>query len=420
MSRITSAYHQIDTLYHHFHLALFCSVFPQIKFYQKLKEDAFFIGDLGDIISKYKTWCELLPRIEPFYAVKCNPDPVILQLLAHLGTSFDCASKDEIESVLKLGVSPTRIVYANPCKQKSFIRYAAKHKVKMMTFDNEVELDKIKLLYPDAHLIIRILPPSNFKVQCDLGLKFGCHPNKAIDLLEKAKFLGLNVKGVSFHVGSGAEEVEAFSAAVKEAYNVFQMGLELGHDMTILDVGGGFPGQKTAPICFEEVAMVLNEALDEYFPPESGVRIIAEPGRYFVASAFTLTANVIAKRMVSRDNKNADGCVEQCVGKDDEPAYMYYLNDGVYGSFNCLLFDHSHVAPSLLKTTRNKIEFTSSVWGPTCDSIDLILEDYLLPELHVGEWIYFEDMGAYTMCASSTFNGMPKPKCFFYCQEDQW
>ncbi|KAK6188413.1 hypothetical protein SNE40_004590 [Patella caerulea] len=386
----------------------------------ELKEDAFFIGDLGDIIHKYETWCELLPRVEPFYAVKCNTDDPVLRLLAELGTSFDCASKSEIEQVLSLGVSPSRIIYANPCKQKSFIRHAAKQKVKMMTFDNEPELDKIKMIYPDAELVLRILPPSNFKVQCDLGIKFGCHPDKAIDLYQKAKDLGLNVIGVSFHVGSGAEEAEAFYAAVKEAYGVFQLGVEFGFNMTMLDVGGGFPGQKDTPVSFEEVAVVLNDALDEYFPAETGIRIIAEPGRYFVASAFTLTANIIAKRMISRDKIVGDGKSDQCVSGNDEPAYMYYLNDGVYGSFNCLLYDHAKVKPSLLQDNVCDVKFTSSVWGPTCDGMDCILEDCVLPEMHVGEWIYFEDMGAYTMCAASTFNGMPKPRCVYYCAEDVW
>ncbi|XP_041356932.1 ornithine decarboxylase-like [Gigantopelta aegis] len=383
-------------------------------------EDAFFVADLGDIVIKYQTWRELLPRIDPFYALKCNDDHAVIKLLADLGTSFDCASKAEIEKILNLGVSPSRIIYANPCKQKSFIRYAAKHNVKTMTFDNEAELYKVKQSFPEARLVLRILPPADFKVQCNLGIKFGCHPKKAAQLLTKAKELELNVVGISFHVGSGAEEAEAFAAAVEQAYYVFELGREMGFNFELLDVGGGFPGQKNTAITFKEVAEVLNTALDRYFPSDTGIRIIAEPGRYFVASAFTLAVNIIAKRIVLRDRPIDGDAQEMMLTPNDEPAFMYYVNDGVYGSFNCLLFDHAKVQPSMVQDCQDENTFTSSIWGPTCDGLDCIMEDCLLPELPVGAWLFFEDMGAYTMSASTCFNGMPRPSCHFYCSEDSW
>eukprot|EP00058_Branchiostoma_floridae_P024114 XP_002609604.1 hypothetical protein BRAFLDRAFT_125023 [Branchiostoma floridae] len=114
------------------------------------KDDAFFVCDLGDVVNKYKKWVSRLPRVEPFYAVKCNDSPHVLQVLANLGTGFDCASKTEVQTVLNLGVAPDRIVYANPCKQTSHIRYAKKNSVDLMTFDNEDELHKIKNYFPDA------------------------------------------------------------------------------------------------------------------------------------------------------------------------------------------------------------------------------------------------------------------------------
>lgn len=271
---------------------------------REVKEEAFFIGDLGDIIAKYQVWKETLPRVMPFYAVKCNDDYAVLKLLSDIGVNFDCASKAEIMKVLDLGVDPSRIIYANPCKQNSFIKYAAKKNVEMMTFDNEDELHKVKALFPEAKLVLRILPPSNFKVQCELGNKYGCHPDKACTLLEVARNLGLNVMGVSFHVGSGCEEAEAFAVAIQQARNVFDLAIDMGFDMTLLDIGGGFPGQQSAPIPFSAIASVVNEALDQYFPASEGVEIIAEPGRYFVASAFTLTVNVIAKRVVTKEKTN--------------------------------------------------------------------------------------------------------------------
>nr|ADY39599.1 putative ornithine decarboxylase-like [Hottentotta judaicus] len=120
------------------------------------QEDPFFIVDLTDIEHKYKLWKLKMPRITPFYAMKCNDCPGVLQYLASMGVNFDCASKTEIETVIKLGVDPSRIIYANPCKTRSFIKYAATVGVKMMTFDNEIELYKIKSIFPNAELIIRI------------------------------------------------------------------------------------------------------------------------------------------------------------------------------------------------------------------------------------------------------------------------
>jgi len=379
-------------------------------------EDAFFLADLGDVIRKYEKWMELLPRVEPFYAVKCNTDPAVLGLLARLGIGFDCASKGEIATMLKLGVKPSRIVFANPCKQTSFIRYAAKGKVDLMTFDNEAELIKIKNVFPTARLLLRILPPADFKVQCELGNKFGCHPDDAPALLRKAKNLGLDVVGVSFHVGSGVEEAEAFSAAVEVAAQVFSAGQALGFDFNMLDIGGGFPGHDAAPITFEEIAGVLNKALDKHFPAKRNVRIIAEPGRFFVASAFSLTVNIIAKRKVTSYFEK-DNCEND---KDGKGAYMYYVNDGVYGSFNSLLYDHATVQARLVNAPVNPMEFVTSVWGPTCDGLDQILKNTKLPELDVGDFLNFPDMGAYTLCAGSTFNGMPRPDVFYHCSENIW
>jgi len=232
-------------------------------------DDAFFVGDLGDIVRKFVKWKQLLPRVEPFYAVKCNQDEQVVQLLADLGVGFDCASKAEIAHVMKMGVSSDRIIYANPCKQKSFLKYAAKQNVDLMTFDNEAELVKIKDLYPSARLVLRLLPTSQFKVQCELGNKFGCHPDNVCKLLARAQALDLNVTGISFHVGSGVEEAAAFSCAVKQAHDAWCLAEEFGFDMTLLDIGGGFPGQKSAPVTFAEIAEKLNEALDKYFPQDS-------------------------------------------------------------------------------------------------------------------------------------------------------
>lgn len=173
-------------------------------------------------------------------AVKCNPDPYVLRLLAALGAGFDCASNGEIAKVLALsGVEPSRIVFANPCKATSFIRSAARVGVNRMTFDNEDELYKIARTHPGAKLILRILADDS-KSMCRFGTKFGASLEVAPHLLAKARKLQLDVIGVSFHVGSGCYDPTIYEDAVRRAREAFDMGARVGYQFSLLDVGGGF------------------------------------------------------------------------------------------------------------------------------------------------------------------------------------
>lgn len=352
-------------------------------------DQPFFVVDVGDILYKVKVWKLKIPRVEPFYAVKCNGDPAVLELLAGLGLGFDCASKAEIDTIRALGVASSRIIYANPCKTRSFIKHAAAIGVDLMTFDNELELYKVRELYPAARLVLRLRVDDSGSV-CQLGLKFGCEVDDAPHLLSVARSLGLSVVGVSFHVGSNSREPQLFARAIESARRVFDQGLALGFPMTLLDIGGGYPGDQGFQKLFDKIAYTINTSLAEHFPEESGVRVIAEPGRFFVSSAFTLYTTVIAKR--------------EAGGRP-----MYYLNDGVYGSFNCTVFDHAEPVPFALNSSDGPLRLCS-LWGPTCDSMDMVLEDALLPELQPGDWVVFENMGAYTLCAASNFNGFQKPE----------
>ncbi|KAI1258800.1 ornithine decarboxylase [Xylariaceae sp. FL1019] len=376
-------------------------------------EDTFFVGDLGEVYRQHMRWKKNLPRVKPFYAVKCNPDPKVIQLLAGLGTGFDCASKAEIEQVLSIGVDPSRIIYAQPCKTNSYVRYVANQGVKQMTFDNADELRKIAKLYPGAELYLRILTDDSSSL-CRLSLKFGASMDATDDLLCLAKDLGLNVVGVSFHVGSGASDPLAFLKAVQDADAVFKQGAAYGFNMHTLDVGGGFSGDS-----FEAMAEVLRSALDEYFPPH--INVIAEPGRYYVSSAFTIACNIIARRTI--DNPVSG-----------ETSYMLYVNDGLYGNFSSIMFDHQHPVAKVLRSGyltqydepgANAVpEGTSagteySIWGPTCDGIDRITESIRFDqELDVGDWLYFEEMGAYTKCSATKFNGFSDAHDVIYvCSE---
>jgi ornithine decarboxylase len=311
----------------------------------------------------------------------------VIRLLAELGAGFDCASKAEIKQVLEQGVAPSRIIYAHPCKTRSYVRYAAAEKVKQMTFDNADELHKVKRLFPDAELFLRIMTDDSSSL-CRLSVKFGAALDSTRDLLELAWKLDLNVVGVSFHVGSGASDPTAFLKAVQDSRIVFDQAADIGFNLKTLDVGGGFSSDS-----FESMASVLSTALDDYFP--TSVRVIAEPGRFYVASAFTIATNVIARRTT-----------QDPISK--ELSYMLYLNDGVYGNFSSIMFDHQHPVPHVLSAAgcmqyeedadlnsyRHPRATQYSLWGPTCDGIDCISQGCCFEQtLDVGDWLYFKDMG---------------------------
>ena len=166
--------------------------------------------------------------------MKCNPDPHILSLLLDEGCGFDCASKAEIQMLLDLNCAPERLIYANPCKQASHLRFAAEHNVRLMTFDNKEELFKIKQHHPNAQLVLRIITDDS-NALCKLSLKFGACLKTVPELLAVVRELNLDLVGVSFHVGSGCFAVSAFEDAVLRARKVFDIAQDFGFQMNLLD-----------------------------------------------------------------------------------------------------------------------------------------------------------------------------------------
>jgi len=375
------------------------------KIEEQASEDPFYIVNLQKIVDKYVTWKNLLPRVKPFYAVKCNPHPGVISTLAGLGTGFDCASLGEVKQVASLGVDPeTRILYANPCKQASNIIGAVQMGVKRMTFDNADELIKIKKIAPGSELILRVLPDDSRSL-CKFGVKFGAHQSTWKSLIELSIKLELKLIGISFHVGSGCYDASAFADALDVARRAFDLAETLGLRFTVLDIGGGFPGTDGL-IKFPEIASLMRPKLDALFPPE--VEVIAEPGRYFVAASHTLITSVVARREMIVNVPSEDSEDEE-----EQISYLYYINDGCYGSFNNQMFDHAINAPMPLKLSESTDVFKSTVFGPTCDSIDCIVKEKPLQRMEVGDWLYFKDMGAYTIAAASCFNGFSLTKIYF-------
>lgn len=346
----------------------------------------FYVLDLATIERLMDKWKHSFPNVKPFYAVKCNTEPALLTKLANLGANFDCASLVEIDTVLSLGISPNQIIFANPCKAISHIKHAAAVGVNLTTFDSKLEVDKIKKWHPQCHLLLRIKAPSDSGSLRPLGKKFGVQPEEVEPLLHYAcNVAGLKVVGVSFHVGSIVQNPSIYREAIAGARTVFDVAdyLEIPK-MQILNIGGGF----RSTLLFEEIAGVVNEAVQDFFP-EPNLTIIAEPGRFFPETAFTLATHVIGKRV--RGEK-----------------IEYWIDEGIYGSFRPTLYNSCFVGikPLSMKASEESCQICeSTIYGPSCDSLDAVAVDIKLPELQLDDLIVFYSMGAYSKYAGTKFNG---------------
>ena len=373
-------------------------------------EQPFYIIDIGEIIKLYEKWITSFPNIKPYYAVKCNPNPVLLDVLDCLGTYFDCASENEIKSVIELTNDPNKIIYANPCKMSSQIKYARANDVDLMTFDCEEELYKIRLYHPYAKLVLRLAVDDSQSL-CKFNCKFGCKLENIEKLINLMNILNLKLVGFSFHVGSGCKSVDSYYNAIKTCKCAYDLAIKNNININIIDIGGGFPGiYSDTSINIEQIAEKINQAQRDFFNTEieeNKIQFIAEPGRYFVEKSHTLVLNVIGKKRETYVNEDT---------KEIEEIIIYYLNDGVYGSFNCIYFDHKTPIVLPFNERNEKKLFKSKIFGPTCDSMDLITENIMLPELAIGEWVYVENFGAYTIAASSNFNGFKTSVCkYVFC-----
>ena len=378
-------------------------------------ESPFFVIDLGAVREQHKLWRKHLPSVRPFYAVKCNPDDRILSLLSELGTGFDCASVDEIQAAMRAGACPTNdIVYANPCKAASHLRFAADRGVKRMTLDCVEEVEKVAAMYPTAECLVR-LRVDDSSALCKLGNKYGAGMDEVPHILRAAVQRGVSVVGVCFHVGSGCNDTSAYVRAVRDARHAVDLAADVGINMSVVDIGGGFPGDRDT---FAGIANVLASALDHEF--STGVELIAEPGRFYVEESHVLAVNVIGTRRVSTADDSTDASGDTpAMGCDTRQDHnMVFVSDGLYGCFKNLLCDHATAKPAVLVRNEGSSDSqalpgrpdTTSVWGPTCDGLDCIVPSTpTLPPLRTGDWLAFERWGAYTISTASTFNGFPLP-----------
>jgi len=352
-----------------------------------------FVIDHDALRRNYQQFRRHLPRIQVYYAVKANPDPAIVRTLFKEGASFDVASMPEFmivhENIQDLPAKERqdwiwdKIIYANPTKPTETLEELNQYKP-LVTFDNLEEIRKIKRHAPNAGLALRLKVP-NTGAMVELSSKFGAAPGEAVDLILEADKLGLVVEGISFHVGSQTTNFENYVQALNLTAGVFQEAKDRGYaKMNLVDIGGGFPAPYDASVKpFRELARVVRTELDRLFPPE--IQILAEPGRFLVASAGYAVSKVIGRAV--RDGKTC-----------------YYVNDGVYHTYSGVIFDHCKYPVRAFRGGPTQI---SAVFGPTCDALDVVSLAENLPELERDDFVYSKNIGAYSHASATHFNGFP-------------
>lgn len=350
-----------------------------------------------DVIRRnYASFRKHLPKVQAYYAVKANPAPEILRTIYQAGGSFDVASLAEFLLVHELikdlpdkerqDYIWDKIIYANPIKPRETLEALNQYKP-LITYDNLDELKKVKRYAPAAGLVLRVRVP-NTGSMVELSSKFGCETCEAADLIDAAFRIGLVVEGVSFHVGSQCTNFDNFVQALNIAAAIMDEARSRGHEIKILDIGGGFPVPYTQQVMkpFNVLARKVNAEIDRLFAKD--IQILAEPGRFVVATAATAISRVIGKAI--RDGK-------QC----------YYIDDSVYHTYSGIVFDHCQYRVKAFKRGTPGI---CTVFGQTCDGMDTIVQSEELPELEIDDLVYSEDIGAYSNASATWFNGFAPAK----------
>ncbi len=352
------------------------------------------VVDLDVVRDNYNAFAKALPDSRVFYAVKANPAPEVLSLLASMGSCFDTASVAEIEMALAAGATADRISYGNTIKKERDIARAYEIGVRLFAVDCKAEVEKIARVAPEAKVFCRILC-DGAGAEWPLSRKFGCEPSMAADVLEHAHRLGLVAFGISFHVGSQQRNQHAWDRALAQAAAVFKECGERGINLSMVNLGGGFPTKylKNVPTV-KTYGSAIFRALRKHF----GNRIpetIIEPGRGMVGNAGVIETEVV---LVSKKSE------------EDEVRWVY-LDIGKFGGL-AETMDESIRYP--IKTPRDGDMTPCILAGPTCDSADVLYEKepYLLPvSLEIGDKLLIEGTGAYTSTYSAVaFNGFPPLK----------
>lgn len=364
-------------------------------------EDSFHVYDLAKLVERYQTWNKFLPDIKPFYAIKTNHDPVIIQMLASLGLGFDCASIREINLALSAGAKASQIIFAHPRKSENSIYVASQLGIEMMTFDSIEELNKICAIAPRTKLILRIKTDDKSSLN-PLSTKFGASLSQAKVILNFAHINKIDIKGISFHIGSNAKVPGQYEKALNQTLELIELAkLKYNMPMDVINLGGGWPGNND--ILFEQMSTVVNNWLAKH--PMPNIKFMAEPGRFFAAQIMSSAMKIIGKEIQNKKHYNH---------------ISYYLADGSYGSY----FSSFYYRYNYIKLKEEGWNFTplfpktgalinSTLWGPTCDSGDYICKNWPIQEMDTGEYIYSDHIGAYTIATQTAFNGIEPSKAYY-------
>ncbi len=345
--------------------------------------------------SSWNLWSTHLPDVKAHYAVKSNPDPLLLKTLSLYGSGFDCASGRELQEVAALGFSKEEmkkeVVYANPCKPIRDLKIATELGTPTTVIDSFEEIDKVSSVEYTGSSLIRILVEDKGSLM-PFSRKFGIFPSKVKDLSKYAKSKNLPILGISFHVGSGCKDKKQYSSAIGLAHQCMSIIKSEGHTPSLVDIGGGFLSESSQRGSFVDYAKEIRSAMDK----EKKFTYIAEPGRFFSSSSFDLFVQVIGKKPLNDGN-----------------GWRYTIDDSLYGQFSCIPFDQKIPLwiriPHTGSDTKPRKASKGVLFGRTCDSLDMIAKSYSMEELDVGDWLWFPEMGAYTSVTASEFNGFPKP-----------
>jgi ornithine decarboxylase len=355
-----------------------------------------FIVDHNKLRENYRTFKKHLPRVQCYYAVKANSQQQIIETLFEEGSSFDVASYNEFMQVYqyikhfdrkeKKDFVWDKIIFSNTIKERTTLAKIKQYKP-LVTYDNNAELIKLKRHCDTAGLVLRLKVPDTGS-QVEMASKFGAEPGDAQQLIQEAFDMGLKVEGVSFHVGSQCTNFDNYTVALDIAATILNDARKKGFPLNLVDIGGGFPVPYDPAVPqFANLAAILNSEFTRLFPDD--IQILAEPGRFIVATVAILVSEIIGK--ARREGK-----------------VFYHINDGVYHTFSGVVYDHW--IPNFHAFKGGEPEICAVV-GPTCDSFDKISLSVELPRnLEVGDFLYTENIGAYSIASSTKFNGFDGAK----------
>lgn len=361
-------------------------VFAEQAYYKELVSQhgsPLLVFDADVLRAHFKALQAALPNVDLYYAVKAHPDSSIVNVIEELGGGFDIASAGEMDLLLKHKISGRRTIHTHPIKKDQEIRDALRFGATTFVVDNLYELKKLISYRSRVGVLLRVSFRSE-TAKVDLSKKFGCAANEVLDLVKEAEKLGIHIKGLSFHVGSQVKDSSKHVEAINACHMLMnEINETADRPLSVLDIGGGFPADYDLKgFDINAFCTPIRAALAKL---PSDWHLIAEPGRYLIAPAVTSVTTIAGK-------SHRNGFV------------WYYLDDGIYGSYSGQLFDHA-IYP--LQVFSGGEQSPSIIAGPTCDSIDVVAENIMLPNLEIGDLVIGHQMGAYTAATKTRFNSLP-------------